>query len=66
MLTSSMVMDKARRLAAAGHDTEVVEYLSGQEPRELEDSPSLALLYGTSKARLGHHDEGLRWLVVAL
>src|SRR2546422_3104689 len=33
---------------------------------ELEDSPSLALLYGTAQARLGRHDEGLRWLDLAL
>src|SRR2546425_7938505 len=66
MHTSSLVVDKARELAAAGHHAEVVEYLGARERSELEDSPSLALLYGTSQARLGRHDEGLRWLEVAL
>ena len=63
---TSAVVDKAQELAAAGHHAEVVEYLGARERSELEDSPSLALLYGTSQARLGHHEEGLRWLEVAL
>src|SRR2546428_768943 len=66
MHTSSLVVDKARELAAAGHHAAVVEYLGAREVSELEDSPSLALLYGTAQARLGHHDEGLRWLDLAL
>jgi len=66
MPTSSLVVEKARQLAAAGHHAEVVEYLGAQAERELEDSPSLALMYGTAHARLGRHDEGLRWLDTAL
>src|SRR5256885_3085919 len=66
MDTSSLVIDKARRLAAAGHHAEVVEYLGTQARGELEESPSLALLYGTAQARLGRHAEGQRWLDVAL
>ncbi len=66
MQASSVVMDRAQQLAAAGHHAEVVEYLGAREPRELEDSPSLALLYGTAQARLGRHEEGLRWLELAL
>src|SRR2546425_271183 len=66
MHTSSLVVDKARELAAAGHHAAVVEYLGAREVSELEDSPSVALLYGTAQARLGHHDEGLRWLDLAL
>ena len=66
MHTSSIVVDKARQLAAAGHHAEVVEYLGGRPGSELVDSPSLALLYGTAYARLGRHDEGQRWLDVAL
>src|SRR5262245_11327929 len=65
-MTASFVFEKARELAAAGHDREVVEYLEAQAPADLEESPSLALLYGTAQARLGRHDEGLRWLDVAL
>jgi tetratricopeptide (TPR) repeat protein len=66
MRTSSLVVEKARQLAAAGHQAEVVEYLGAQEASALEDSPTLALLYGTAHARLGRHDEGLRWLDMAL
>jgi tetratricopeptide (TPR) repeat protein len=66
MHTSSIVIDKARQLAAAGHHAEVVAYLGAREASELEESPDLALLYGTAHARLGRHDEGLRWLDIAL
>ena len=66
MHTSSVVIEKAQRLAAAGHHAEVVEYLGARAENELEDSPSLALLYGTAQARLGRHEDGLRWLDLAL
>jgi tetratricopeptide (TPR) repeat protein len=66
MQTSSVVVEKARQLAAAGHHAEVVAYLGTRTESELADSPSLALLYGTAQARLGHHDEGQRWLEAAL
>src|SRR6266566_3901617 len=66
MHTSSIVVDKARQLTAAGQHAEVVEYLATLEPNELRESASLALLYGTAQARLGRHDEGLRWLDAAL
>ena len=66
MHTSSLVIEKARQLAAAGHHAEVVEYLGACADSELADSPSLALLYGTAHARLGRQDEGLRWLDMAL
>src|SRR2546426_511950 len=66
MQTSSIVVDKARQLAAAGHHAEVVEYLGARKGTELADSPSLALLYGTAQARLGRHEEGLRWVDLAL
>ena len=66
MSTSSLVVDKAQRLASTGRHAEVVEYLGAQAENDLEDSPTLALLFGTAQARLGCHDEGLRWLDVAL
>ena len=66
MPTSSLVIEKARQLAAAGDHAEVVAYLGQHADSELEDSPSLALMYGTAHARLGRHDEGLRWLDTAL
>jgi tetratricopeptide (TPR) repeat protein len=66
MQTTSPVVTKAQQLAATGHDAEVVEYLAEREEGELADSASLALLYGTAQARIGRHNEGLRWLQVAL
>ena len=66
MTTSSIVFDKARELAAAGRHTEVISYLGARDASELEQSPDLALLYGTAHARIGRHDEGRRWLEVAL
>src|SRR5256714_7233430 len=66
MHTSSLVVDTAQQLAAAGHHAEVVAYLGARGRSELEDSPSLALLYGTAQARLGRHEEGSRWLDLAL
>jgi len=66
MHASSIVIDTARQLAAAGRHAEVVEYLGARAGSELADSPSLALLYGTAHARLGRHDDGQRWLDLAL
>ena len=66
MDTSSLVVDKAQQLEAAGHHAEVVEYLGARKRSELEESPGLALLYGTAQAQLGRPEEGLRWLDVAL
>src|SRR5437867_2654913 len=61
-MTTSLVVDEARRLSDAGRYAQVVEYLEARDGNELEESPDLALLFGTAKARLGRHDEGLRWL----
>src|SRR5436309_1467644 len=66
MTTSSIVIDKAQQLAAAGRHTEVIAYLGARDANEIEESPNLALLYGTAHARVGRHVEGLRWLDVAL
>src|SRR5437867_5985169 len=65
-MTTSLVVDEARRLSDAGRYAQVVEYLEARDGNELEESPDLALLYGTAQARLGRHDEGLRWLDRAL
>ena len=66
MQTSSILVDKAQQLAAAGRHTEVIAYLGARDASDLDASPDLALLYGTAQARLGRHDEGLRWLDAAL
>jgi tetratricopeptide (TPR) repeat protein len=66
MQTLSLVVEKARQLAAAGHHSDLVDYLGTQAESDLQDSPTLALLFGTAHARLGRHEEGLRWLDTAL
>jgi tetratricopeptide (TPR) repeat protein len=60
------IIARARELAAAGHHAAVVEYLAGCDRGQLEESPTLALLYGIAQARLGRHDQGLQWLELAL
>src|SRR5207249_3314 len=60
------IVDTARQLAAAGQHAEVIAYLGARKGSELADSSSLALLYGTAQARLGRHEEGLRWVDLAL
>src|SRR5205809_6469645 len=66
MTTSAIVVDKAQQLTAAGHDATLVNQLAAREGSELVEAASLALLYGTAQARVGRHDEGLRWLDTAL
>ncbi|HKW40882.1 MAG TPA: tetratricopeptide repeat protein, partial [Gemmatimonadales bacterium] len=65
IIPGSALVDGARGLARAGRHADLVQYLSACERRQLEETPSLALLYGTAQARLGRHDEGRRWLDVA-
>ncbi len=65
LLEASPVVAKARALAAAGHHAAVVEFL-GARASELEDTPTLALLYGIAQARLGRHEQGVQWIDRAL
>src|SRR5947207_15839428 len=64
--TSSLIVDTARQLAAGGQHAGVIAYLGARKGTELAASSSLALLYGTAQARLGRHEEGLRWVDLAL
>src|SRR5204862_6574906 len=66
MQTSSILVDKAQQLAAAGRHTEVIACLGARDAGDLDGWPDLALLYWSSQARLGCHSEGLRWLAEAL
>src|ERR1041385_188169 len=63
---ASPVLDKARALAAAGHHAAIVEFLGAREQSELDESPTLALLYGIAQARLGRQEQGLQWIDRAL
>ncbi len=64
--TSLTQLREARGLAEAGKYAAVVEYLRDKPPEDLDRSPTLALIYGTSRARLGEHTAGAAWITVAL
>ncbi len=66
MSGTAVLMDRAEQLSAAGYDAAIVELLGARDASEVEDSPSLALLYGAAQARLGRHVDALRWMDVAL
>src|SRR5438876_1009170 len=65
LVEASPVVAKAHTLAAAGHHAAVVEFLGSRES-ELEETPTLALLYGIAQARLGRHEQGVQWIDRAL
>jgi tetratricopeptide (TPR) repeat protein len=66
MFERQTALEKARQLAEAGRHAEVVGLLSEWPREQIEESPSLSLLYGTAQARLGRHDEGGQWVERAL
>ena len=66
MLTSLDDMKRARQLAETGQHAAVVELLSERPREQIENSPTLALLYGTAQARLGRHTDGREWVELAL
>src|SRR2546430_16463599 len=66
MDTSSLVVDKAQQLAAAGRHSEVIACLGARAASDLDGSPDFALLYGTAQARPGRPEGGVRGLDAAL
>lgn len=59
-------LSTARRLADTGQYAALVRFLSNQPAPDLEDSPTLALLYGIGNTRLGFPEMGMRWAKLAL
>ncbi len=59
-------LNKALELSDSGQHAAVVDYLSKYPSREIEQSPTLALLLGSAHARLGRLDEGQRLIDLAL
>jgi tetratricopeptide (TPR) repeat protein len=59
-------LHEAQRLADGGRYEELVRYLAGRPQEALEQSPSLALLYGIGHARLGRLPVAQQWITIAL
>jgi tetratricopeptide (TPR) repeat protein len=59
-------LHEAEGLVSRGRYAELLTYLGQRSVVQLEQSPTLALLYGIGHARLGRLDDGLRWAMVAL
>jgi tetratricopeptide (TPR) repeat protein len=55
-----------QRLCDTGRNAAVIAELGALPARELETSPTLALLFGIAQGRLGHHGTGKRWVETAL
>ncbi|MEE9267665.1 MAG: tetratricopeptide repeat protein [Gammaproteobacteria bacterium] len=66
MLRTLKELNKARQLAETGQHAAVVTVLATRPRDELEDSPTMALFYGTAHARLGRTDVAERWVELAL
>jgi tetratricopeptide (TPR) repeat protein len=60
------LLNEVQALAESGRHATLVEQLEGVPAQDLEQSPTLALLFGIAQARLGHHKLGKRWVRTAL
>lgn len=60
------ILNTAQKLAESGRHAAVIEHLGALPVRDLEQSPTLALLFGIAQARLGRHSSGRRWVGMAL
>lgn len=63
---SLVLLNRVQDLAESGQHAAIVTELEGADEVALEQSPTLALLYGIAQARLGRHADGARWVNVAL
>ncbi|MDH5283678.1 MAG: tetratricopeptide repeat protein [Gemmatimonadota bacterium] len=59
-------LHEAQGLADRGRYAELLTYLGERTTEELEQSPTLAVLFGIAHARLGRLDVGHQWAMVAL
>ena len=66
MLASLEMLNSIQRLAETGHHAAVAQQLGALPPHELEQSPTLALLFGIAQARLGQHNAGKEWVEIGL
>ncbi|MBI4421733.1 MAG: tetratricopeptide repeat protein [Gemmatimonadetes bacterium] len=60
------LLNRVQKLSDTGRDAAVVAELGAVPVQELEQSPTLALLFGISQGRLGRHNSGKQWVAMAL
>ncbi len=63
---SLVLLSKVQDLSDSGQHAALVEHLSDFTRADLEQSPTLALLYGSALARLGRDVEARQWVEIAL
>jgi len=60
------MLSTVQKLAETGRHAAVLDRLGALPVQELEQSPTLALLFGIAQARLGKHKSGRQWVTTAL
>jgi len=60
------MLNSIKKLAETGHHAAVAQQLGELPAQDLEQSPTLALLFGIAQARLGHHSIGKQWVGIGL
>ncbi len=66
MKNSLIQLSRVQSLVDTGRHAEALEFIRAQPEDELQNSPTLALLYGIALGRLGQLVEAERWAEVAL
>lgn len=60
------MLNRTQKLAETGHHAAVAQQLGVLPVHELEQSPTLALLFGIAQARLGRHTSAKQWVGIGL
>lgn len=60
------MLNAVQKLLETGHHAAVAKQLGALPVQELEQSPTLALLFGIAQARLGRHNSGKQWVAIGL
>ena len=64
--TSISMLNRVQELSETGRNAAVVAELGAMPVKELEQSPTLSLLFGVAQGRLGRHSSGKQWVATAL
>jgi len=60
------ILNTVQELAETGRHAVLVERVGSLPVHDLEQSPTLCLLFGIAQARLGRHNSGRQWVATAL